>query len=223
MVLHVVQGLSIVQQFIDYHDFVGLLRRSIAKLRTRQIRCDAQRVALRPIIPVGRCLREENRVGARQLATEVRQKHESTLEDRDDNDSFPFAPFLNAMCANANTDLYLLPCKDESVVLEILEVLGSRKRWLVVPIPEWSQKRFGSGPGGLKHCLLSAEHCRFFRKHGPENALDQRRDRQTLDILVVEAFDVGDSRDAHRRIIERLQPNRYMLLFVWKNSVQEIL
>ena len=46
MVLHVVQGLSIVQQFIDYHDFVGLLRRSIAKLRTRQIRCDAQRVAL---------------------------------------------------------------------------------------------------------------------------------------------------------------------------------
>ena len=95
----------------------------------------------------------------------------------------PLHHFSMRWRANSNTDLYLLPCEDESVVLEILEVLGSRKRWLVVPIPEWSQKRFGSGPGGLKHCLLSAEHCRFFRKHGPENALNQRRDRQTLDIL----------------------------------------
>mmetsp|Transcript_34016 Transcript_34016/g.90627 ORF Transcript_34016/g.90627 Transcript_34016/m.90627 type:complete len:308 (-) Transcript_34016:322-1245(-) len=177
MGLHVMHGLTIVQQLINDHNLVRLLRARVAELPTLHIGGDRQRLALRALVAVGGCLRKEDGVGARQRATEVREEHESALQNGNDHDALSLAPRFDAVRGNTNTRFNLLTRENQSVMFQILEVLGSCERRLVVAISQRSQELLRADLGRLEHGPLPAGNGCPFGQDCTKHTLHKRRYR----------------------------------------------
>mmetsp|Transcript_16689 Transcript_16689/g.46229 ORF Transcript_16689/g.46229 Transcript_16689/m.46229 type:complete len:241 (-) Transcript_16689:169-891(-) len=221
VLLHVVHGLTVVDQLIHQNHLVRLLRGGVAELGAGELRGDLDALALDAALLVGRGLHEVHRVRARQSPAEVRHHHEGALKDPNQDDALTLAPGLDASRNDPDTSFQLLLGEDEAIVFLVLEVLRAGKRRLHVPVPLQGQELLRAGGRLKQHLLLLAVLRLLAREDVAEDALDEGRHGQAGNIDGVQTLDVLDARDTHRGRGQSSDPLREECLLVGKRCFQE--
>mmetsp|Transcript_131450 Transcript_131450/g.331993 ORF Transcript_131450/g.331993 Transcript_131450/m.331993 type:complete len:299 (+) Transcript_131450:780-1676(+) len=223
VLLHLLHRLAVVQKLVDEHDLLLLLGRRVAELGNGQIRGDVHAGALDTAIFVGGRLHEVHGVGPLERPAEVGEEHEGALQDTHQDDPLALAPRLDLARHDPDACLELLLGEDEAVILLVLKILRPSEWGLHVAVPLRRKELPGAGRGGFEDALLLQVLLSLPGEQLPEDALHQRGNGQTAQILGVQPLDVLDARHADGGCCQGREPLREEGLLVGKGHLEQIL